>query len=376
MTSSITKRSSLALLPVVALSTLAATAAAHESGGDHGSRSSRARVFTTTDAAQGNAVVAFSRDATGALAEVGSYPTGGEGTGKGLGSQGALAVAGEWLFAVNAGSNDISTFSLASGVPVLAGRTPSSGTKPVSLTVHDHLLYVLNAGDAGNVSGFWFDERGALFPIAGSTQPLSEANSGAVEVAFTPDGDELVVAEKVANVIETFALDRRGRARPAVSHPSSGDTPFGFDFGRNGELIISEAFGGVAGAAAVSSYAFARGGLQPVSASVPDHQSAACWLAVGEDGRFAFTANAGSGNVSAYRIARDGALSLVGSGVAASTGAGSHPIDLAFAAHDHLLYVLASATGVVHAFAVDGADLTPLGATGTLPPSASGLATR
>ena len=67
-------------------------------------------VYTLGNAAAGNAVLAFDRAADGRLTPAGTFPTGGLGSGAGLGSQGALALAegGRLLFAVNAGSDDVS----------------------------------------------------------------------------------------------------------------------------------------------------------------------------------------------------------------------------------------------------------------------------
>src|SRR5438045_8761445 len=70
-------------------------------------------VYTLTNATTGNAVAIFDRAADGTLTADGSVSTGGIGTGAGLGSQGSLVLSGNgrWLFAVNAGSNDVSVFS-------------------------------------------------------------------------------------------------------------------------------------------------------------------------------------------------------------------------------------------------------------------------
>src|SRR5438046_2115802 len=59
-------------------------------------------VFTMTNAAAGNSVVAFSRDSDGTLELAGAFSTGGQGIGAGLGSQGALILSqgSPWLFAV------------------------------------------------------------------------------------------------------------------------------------------------------------------------------------------------------------------------------------------------------------------------------------
>ena len=71
-------------------------------------------VYTLTNSAAGNAVAVYDRDNGGHLTPAGSYSTHGLGTGAGLGSQGAviLSKGNKWLLAVNAGSNEISTFSV------------------------------------------------------------------------------------------------------------------------------------------------------------------------------------------------------------------------------------------------------------------------
>src|SRR5216683_542009 len=63
-------------------------------------------VYTLTNAAA-NAVIVYDRSASGALTWSGTFPTGG--SGGPLGSQGAVVISedGRWLFAVDAGSNDI-----------------------------------------------------------------------------------------------------------------------------------------------------------------------------------------------------------------------------------------------------------------------------
>ncbi len=76
-------------------------------------------VYALTNQASGNAVAIFDRGADGSLSWSSNVATGGTGAGSGLGSQGALALSddGRWLFAVNAGSNDVSAFQVtASGL--------------------------------------------------------------------------------------------------------------------------------------------------------------------------------------------------------------------------------------------------------------------
>src|SRR2546430_2718105 len=86
-------------------------------------------VYTLTNQVAGNAVAVFNRSADGTLTAAGTIATGGTGTGAGLGSQGAVALSddGRRLFAVNAGSNDVSVFDVGPAGLSLAGRTASGG---------------------------------------------------------------------------------------------------------------------------------------------------------------------------------------------------------------------------------------------------------
>src|SRR2546428_1752114 len=94
-------------------------------------------VYTITNQLAGNAVAVFARSADGTLTPAGSFATGGTGTGVGLGSQGAVTLSGDGrlLFAVNAGSNDLSVFGVRPNGLSLLSRTASGGALPTSVTV-------------------------------------------------------------------------------------------------------------------------------------------------------------------------------------------------------------------------------------------------
>jgi 6-phosphogluconolactonase len=144
-----------------------------------------------------------------------------------------------------------------------------------------------------------------------------------------------------------------------------------------GTLVVSEAFGGAANASAASSYDLLDTTLAVVSASAPTHQTAACWLVVTGDGRFAYTTNASSGSVSGYAVGPDGRLALLDAGGQTGlTGAGSTPTDAALSLNSQFLYVVASGAHQVVGFAVgpDG-SLSPL-AQVSLPVGAVGVAAR
>ena len=107
-------------------------------------------VYTMTNAAGSNEVVVFSRAVDGTLTPAGSFPTGGQGAGASLGTQGALRLVQNRLLLVsNAGTDDISVFAVKSTDLQLINRIAYGGTRPVSLTVHGRLLYVLNAISIG-----------------------------------------------------------------------------------------------------------------------------------------------------------------------------------------------------------------------------------
>ena len=333
-------------------------------------------VYTQSNAASGNAVLAFRRADDGTLTAAGSYPTGGLGSGVGLGSQGAVTLSqnGRWLFVVDAGSSDIATFAVGDGALTLVGRTASGGTNPISVTTSGKTVYALNAGAPANVSGFSIGHEGDLSPIVGSTRTLS--GSGPAQVSFTSSGRALVVTMKASSTISTLAVDEDGVAGAPHSYASSGSTPFGFAAGRHGEIFVTEAAGAPAGLSATSSYRVANDGtLTLISPSVGTTQMAACWAAVSKDGRFVYTANAASDSISLYAVDRDGAITL--SEGQASHAAGTHPLDLAMSENGRFLYVLQSFTHSIGAYrvAADGSLTAVAGATNILM-GAGGLAAR
>ena len=102
-------------------------------------------------------------------------------------------------------------------------------------------------------------------------------------------------------------------------------------------------------------------------------------MVVSNDGRFAYTTNAGSGSISGFQIGQDGSLTLLDAdGRTGDTGIGSAPIDMAFSGNGRYLYTLNSGSGTIGAFAVDGKDgsLRAISGASGLPGSTNGLAAR
>ncbi len=324
----------------------------------------------------GNAVFAFDRATDGTLTPRDVYFTGGTGSGDGLGNQSALVYSAsrDLLFAVNAGDSSISTFVRhPDGSLMLLSKVGSGGVRPVSVTVSGDLVYTVNAGNAatpGNISGFRIAAAG-LVTLAGSTQPLSAALTGPAQIAFNASGKVLIVSEKGTNKLDTYVVGATGIVAAPSSQASVGVTPFGFAFGAGGQLIVSEAVGGAANASTATSYAVSdTGALAPISSAVPSSQSAACWVAVA--GTHAYVSNTKSNNLSTYTVGANGSLTLVGTGVGATTGMG--PTDSAVTPSNDFLYVLDSPDAALSSFAIAGdGTLTAKPDFAGLPQHATGL---
>jgi 6-phosphogluconolactonase (cycloisomerase 2 family) len=323
-------------------------------------------VFALTNDPDGNELAVFVRDGQGRLAKPVFVPTGGRGTGGGLGNQGALALGddSQYLYAVNPGGDTITVFHLGRRGPRAVQVVGSGGTRPISLTVSEDLLYVLNAGGAvggvDSIAGFEIAENGRLSPLQNSVAFLSAASAGPAQIGFNTTGNVLTVTEKATNTISLFAVNKKGLPAGRKSVASKGQTPFGFAFTRDDLLIVSEAFGGAANASAVSSYDLdeGTGSLEAISASVPTTQTAACWVATTAGGEHAYTTNTGSHTVTGYRVGGSGKLTILDAdGVTAETG--SAPTDLAVLG-DRALFVLNSKDGTVGVYSIErGGALTP-----------------
>lgn len=340
-------------------------------------------VFTMSDNSDGNAVLAFERAPDGTLTAAGTFLTGGKGSGRGepvLGSQGSVTLSehGHFLFAVNAGSNDVSSFVVHGSELTLADRAPSGGLLPVSVTEHDGLVYVLNAGGDGNIYGLRVDPYGGLHGVSGSSRPLSHAQSSPAQVGFDEEGRTLVVTEKATQTLTLYHVHGNGQASAPIPVPSAGMTPFGFAFaGHN--LLVSEAgpdAGTVPGAGTVSSYRLLHGTLHVVSPAVPDFQTAPCWLAATRNRKYAYVANAGSGNLSSFRVGHHGEIELIDPTAAVIPGGA--PLDTDISKDDRYLYTLDTKQHAIQGYRVrSDATLDSLGSAAEgLPPSAVGLAVR
>ena len=199
------------------------------------------------------------------------------------------------------GERSSRAFRVGRGGPVLASTVASGSDLPISVAIHGGLAYVLNAGGEGNVTGFGFRTDGRLIAVAGSTPPACGATVARLDRVQRRWPVSAGHREGNQPNRQLPSAPRR-EVGAALSTPSAGETPFGFSVSGS-TVVVSEAFGGAADASAVSSYRLGpRGRLTPLSASVGTTETAACWIAITPNARFAYTTNTGSDSVTGYRI--------------------------------------------------------------------------
>jgi 6-phosphogluconolactonase len=336
---------------------------------------SNGAVFVMTNAADRNEVISYKRAADGSLQEAHKFCTGGRGSGGNndpLESQGSLTLSQDHtlLFAVNAGSGDVSVFRVHGADLWLADRQLSQGSEPNAVAQHGDLVYVLNAGGSSSVVGFWVTKDGKLHPIPNSLSFLSTNTSGAASLAFSPNGQFLLVTERETNSIDVFSVQKNGTLSTIVTNPSAGPGVFALAFAPNGTAIAVET-GPTGGqnASAISSYAVnSNGTLTTISASVPTLGAATCWNAVTPNGEWVYTSNAGTSNISGFTIGANGALTALSGTIVGVNPSGATNLDMAITADGNFLYTLDAKVGTISIFGIqsDG-SLTNLGTVGGLP---------
>jgi hypothetical protein len=272
-------------------------------------------VFVQTDNATANQVVAYDRAANGELTQAGVYDTGGLGgalTGSvvdHLASQGSLAYDRQsgLLYAVNAGSNTISVFSVFGDRLALRQVIGSGGAFPVSIAVDGGVVYVLNAEDGGSLQGF-VSIFGRLFQLPGASRALGlnpseepQFTHTPGQVAFSPDGSQLVVTTKGnGSDIDVFGVRPFGQLSPTpVVNSEPGAVPFAVTFDQEGHLIVADA-----GTDALTDFALNANGTVTQLDEVGTGQEATCWV-VAAGSQF-YASNAASASLSGFQSSDGG----------------------------------------------------------------------
>src|SRR5436190_5670757 len=331
-------------------------------------------VYVNDNTAGTNTIGAFDQHADGSLTPLTGSPftAGGAGTGTLVGSQGSLQVTsdGRYILAADAGSNQISVLEVGSGGSLNAVGSPvsSGGIQPVSIAIHDDLVYVANKGNGtagSNYTGFTLGD-GELTPLSDSTFPLPPTALPG-DILFNGTGKNLIGIEVGTTdpstfLIDSFAVGADGRVTPAAGSPFPAEAagPFGSEFSPTSphHLYVSNAHGGTANGSVSAFSVNPNAKVKSITGSpYPDGQTAPCWVEISHDGRYLFAVNTGSATISSYRILANGSLQYL-----SSTGfkSGAGPFDAILDVSGELLYVVDGGTADVSGFAVDGGSLTEL----------------
>jgi hypothetical protein len=366
-------------LAAAATSALAATAllaAPSLAGTSHQASQTSGEVFIQTDNTSGNTIVVYHRDADGTLAAAGQYATGGLGGILGgsvvdhLASQGSLTYDAQHglLYAVNAGSDTLTVFAVHGDHLVRRQVIGSGGSFPVSVAARGNAVYVLNARDGGSVQGF-LRMGSSLIRVPSWHRALGldaaqtpEFTSTPGQVAFTPDGRQLVVTTKGnGNDIDVFGVTATGAPSAApVANADPGAVPFAVSFDAGGHLAVAEA-----GTNSVATFTVGRDGKLTLVNRAATGQMATCWIA--RDGSLFYASNAGSASVSGYADSGSGALHALG-----NTATDSGTVDAVASPDGRDLYVRGGASGTVDEYAVHAnGTLTKVGSV-TVPGAAGG----
>ena len=310
-------------------------------------------VYTQTNHPDGNSVVWFSRSGDGELTLRRSVPTGGTGAPNFFSmfpttdSQGSVVINPQrtLLFAVNHGSRSVTSFRILSDGALQRADVVSSGGKgPSSLAINaDGILYVSNEAPPARLQGFRVSDSGVLEPIAGSNTVLAHPNASPGQVGFDSSGNVLVVSARFAgpskeaqDYFEVFRLSRAGlpvALPPVISVPQE---PYAFAFTSRNEMLVANAENNAPLASTTSSYQVGPRGEFLRVATQPTSQTAACWIALSDDDRFAYISNGGGPTVVAYAMSPGGIFRNIG-GLIMLSGLGG---DVALTPGNAFLYVV------------------------------------
>jgi len=340
-------------------------------------------VYVNDNTTGTNTLGAFDQHSDGSLTPMAGSPfsAGGAGTGTIVGSQGSIQSTpdGNWVLAVDAGSNQISVLAVApdgSLTPAAGSPVSSGGIEPVSIAVHGDLVYAANKGNGStgsNYTGFTLSDDGRLTPLTNSTVSLPPTALPG-DILFNGTGKNLIGIEVGTTdpstfLIDSFRVGADGRLTAAAGSPFPAEAagPFGSEFSPTDphHLYVSNAHGGT-GNGSVSAFSVnPNAKLKSITGSpFADNQTAPCWVEISHDGRYLFTVNTGSTTISSYRILANGTLALIGS-TPFRGGVGIGPFDARLDTTGTHLYVVDAAAAAVSGFAVSGGSLSELASSPT-----------
>ncbi|MCL2615767.1 MAG: lactonase family protein [Dehalococcoidia bacterium] len=335
-------------LPVIALGAIALPLLA-DAACSCGHRRQTNGVFVMTNDSTANAVAAFYLHEDGELVSTGHTETTGAGVGSTanpLRSQGALAISrdGLWLVALNAGSNDISSFMVENGSLTLAGKVSSKGQYPISAAIDGNRVFVLNSrGMNPSITGFSIGKRGELSAInKDKAERYLKPGPHYSQIGISPNGRWLVVCNETDNKLLVYALRGDTIAKEMRTLETNGTGPAAFAFDKNNNLLVVES-----GSGTVSSYSISNDSIQIITAALQTDQTMPRWIAC--NGDYAYTAATNNSFITAISINANGQLTFAGKYDTNSTGF----TELAINSDKTFLYTFNPRTNVISQFVIE-----------------------
>ena len=314
-------------------------------------------VYANNDLFPGNNVSAFSVDATGNLTEIPNSPfaTGGDGTGGGAYAVNRIVVAttaagGNFLYAVNDGSQNIAAFAID---PSLGGLTAVSGSPyATSGTGWNDISLAASPNGQFLFAGLSANSSVATFGIAadGSLSQLFSIAIGKPPAGMkvSPDGKYLAVGlPGFGNgAVAMFSIASNG-ALTMINGTPFGDSGAGFLAGVDIDCASGHVFGGemINGSSTVDVFSIGSSGTLSVIQGSPFSSSAgknSNVVVLNPTDQFLFVSNQGSSSITTFGLGSGGALTPASSIVL--TG-GTNPFaGMATDQSGSLLYVASHST--------------------------------
>lgn len=226
----------------------------------------------------------------------------------------ALAVhpTGKYVYAANAGENDVSLFTVELGGQLVetGSRTPT-GTSPTLLVVDSagQYLYVGNSGSQ-NISVFSISSSGTLTQVGNPYQ----VGISPLNMQLSPSGSFLYVTGAspqagTPGYIEVLSANA-GILSLNGAITQAGASPYGLVISPNGNYLYTANFGDNT----ISEFTIGSNGLlTPIAGSpIGETYTGPVSLVIEPSGKYLYVANQqSSGNVAGYSIGTSGALSLL-----------------------------------------------------------------
>jgi hypothetical protein len=274
-----------------------------------------------------NAVLAFRQDADGHLTQIGTFLTGGTGQinlpkviGPDDSSQEVVATSdGQFLFAVNQGSNSITAFRIdRNGGLNRIGVFDSGGVQPDSIGISGDRLYVSNRGDsavghpgtvAPNITAFTIEHDGSLTPIPDATVTFP-VNTSPSQNLISRNGN-LLFADIFAvpgstapqgNTFAPFQIQSNGdlKLAPGGNVAATGNPLLlGADTNPNLPII----YAGLTSTNEIAVFTYDKTGQLTFVGASADQGAGPCWITVSADGKYLYAGNTGTDSVGVFSLA-------------------------------------------------------------------------